>query len=426
MSRKRRLEDLVREGELRRRRLAEETGESKAAAKDAGKWAIVAGVAAVTEGAVEAVSRRRKPRLKDLWRSLRPRPLPIVILLAVLRSEGARALIARGVKRFLPPAPPPRRREPPRPPAVSPQNPARRLLPGASRPQWPADRHPRLAFDADLIKRAFREWRDDDAMTLGAALAYYAIFSMAPLLVIAIAVSGIIFGADEARRRIVAEISGFLGTDAAGAINGMIAGARRFSGNVLATILGVLVLALGATGFFGHLQQSINRIWNLPPRPPGGLKAVIRDRFLSMTMVLGTGFLLLVSLVISAGLSAAGDRLGRHLPHAAGFLFAGLQAIVSWAVVGVLFAAIFKFLPDTEIAWIDVWVGAAVTALLFSVGQFAIGLYLGRAATSSVYGGAGALAVVLLWTYYSSLLLFFGAEITQVYSETYGTRIGGD
>jgi membrane protein len=273
-----------------------------------------------------------------------------------------------------------------------------------------------------LFKDTFAGWREDGVSQHAAALAYYTVFSLAPLLVIVVALAGLFFGQEAAQGKIVEQMGGLVGHDAASAIQDMIAAARKPASGILATVIGLAALVFGATGVFAQLQESLDAIWEVKPRPGLGVKGFIKARFLSFTMVLGIGFLLLVSLAVTAALSALGDWMGASLPIPEAAMQV-LNFIVGLAVTTALFAAIYKVLPDVEIGWRDVWVGAAVTAVLFSLGRLAIGLYLGKSGVSSSYGAAGSFAVVLLWVYYSSQILFFGAEFTRVWAETYGSHI---
>jgi membrane protein len=272
------------------------------------------------------------------------------------------------------------------------------------------------------VREAFANWLDDRAPRLGAALAYYTALSLAPLLLIIIGIAGLVFGQEAARGQIVGQLQGLVGDEGARAIQDMLANARTPASGTIATIVGFATLLVGAAGVFGQLQDALNTIWEVAPRPGRGWRGFVRDRFLSLTMVLGTGFLLLVSLVVSAGVSAAGETLRGVTP--------GLEALtqvvvllVSFAVVTMLFAMIFKWLPDARIAWRDVWFGAVATALLFVVGKFAIGFYLGHASIGSAYGAAGSFVVLLVWVYYSAQVLLFGAELTQVYANRRGGRV---
>ena len=273
-----------------------------------------------------------------------------------------------------------------------------------------------------FIKEAFEDWSEDRASRLAAALAYYTIFSLAPLLIIAIAIAGLAFGREATQGQIVNQISGLIGAEGAEGIETLIESASKPSSGVIATAFGIIVLLIGASGFFGQLQDGLNTIWEVKPRPGRGILGIIKDRFLSFTMVLGVGFLLLVSLVISAGVVALGEFLGTFMP---GTVIVGyiLNVIISLLVTTLLFATIFKILPDVKISWKDVWIGAAATAFLFTVGKLLLGLYLAKANIASAYGAAGSLVVILVWVYYSAMILFLGAEFTQVYANRYGSRI---
>jgi membrane protein len=274
-----------------------------------------------------------------------------------------------------------------------------------------------------LFKQTFSEFGQDKAPRLGAALAYYTIFSIGPLLLIAISVAGLVWGQEAAQGRIADQLRNVFGANTADAIQTMVAAAGdRKSGGIIATIIGIVTLFFGASGVFAQLEDALNTIWNVEKDKGEGIKGFIKDRLLSMTMVLGIGFLLLVSLVFDAVIAAMGDYLTRVVGGEA--LMQVVQLAVSFAVITVLFAMIFKFLPDIEITWRDVWFGAAFTSLLFVIGKFALGLYLGKAAIGSSYGAAGSLVILLLWVYYSAQILFFGAEFTQVYTRAEGSLKG--
>jgi membrane protein len=274
----------------------------------------------------------------------------------------------------------------------------------------------------NLLKDTAAEWSQDQAPRLGAALAYYATFSLAPLLIIAVAISGLVFGREAASGQIVEQIKGLVGPDTAVTIETMIEKSNEPATGIIASIIGIIALLFGASGVFGELQQSLNAIWDIEPKPKSGLLAVVKDRFFSFSMVLGTGFLLLVSLVVSAGLAAMGKVIMELFPGWE-VITQTINFMISLVIITILFALIFKYVPDAEIAWADVWIGAAVTALLFTVGKALIGFYIGYSSLSSTYGAAASLAVILLWVYYSAQILFFGAEFTQVYANTYGSRI---
>jgi membrane protein len=277
----------------------------------------------------------------------------------------------------------------------------------------------------DLFKATFSDWSEDKASRLAAALAYYAAVSLAPLLVILMTIAGLALGEEAARGRISAQIGNLVGGQSAQAVEDIIAHANRPSTGLLASVVAIITLLVGASGVFAALQDGLNTIWEVEPKPGRGIAGMIKDRFLSLTMVLGVGFLLLVSLVLSAVLSALGEFVGGWLPFPP-FVLQALNFIISFAVVTLLFALIYKFLPDVKIAWNDVWLGAAITALLFTIGKFLIGLYLGRGSVGSAYGAAGSLIVILIWVYYSAQILFFGAEFTQVYADRFGSRITPD
>ena len=275
----------------------------------------------------------------------------------------------------------------------------------------------------NLFREAAKEFSDDNVPRLGAALAYYTLFSVAPLLLVVIAIAGIVFGREAARGEIFAQMRGLIGASGAEAVQSLVASAAKPKTGVIAMVIGVATLLLGASGVFGELKGALNTIWEIPPRPSGGIFGMIRERFLSMAMVLGVGFLLLVSLVLDTAVAAFAKFAGRRLPGGEA-LWHTIELALSFAVITVLFAMIFRFLPDTRIAWRDVWFGAAFTALLFVVGKFVLALYLGKKSVSSSYGAAGSLIVLLLWVYYSAQILFFGAEVTQVYARRHGSLLG--
>jgi membrane protein len=273
----------------------------------------------------------------------------------------------------------------------------------------------------NLLKEAFQEWNEDRAPRLAAALSYYTVFSIAPLLIVVIAIAGLAFGQEAVQGQIYRQLDGLIGADGADTVQDLIENARNPASGIFATIIGVVTLLLGAAGAFVQLRDALNTVWDVQTPPnQNGIIATIRSQFLSFAMLLGIGFLLMVSLVISALLSVFDDFL---LAAGGGFLLKILSLAVSFGVITVMFAMIFKFLPDTKIEWRDVWIGAAFTSLLFNVGKFLIGLYLGNSGVASAYGAAGSLVVLLLWIYYSAQILLFGAEFTEVYSRTYGSRV---
>lgn len=272
-----------------------------------------------------------------------------------------------------------------------------------------------------VVVAAFHEWRRDNALELGAALAYYTVFSLAPLLVIVIGVAGLVFGREAAQGEIYAQFQSLIGQDGATAIESAVRSASRPASGVIATIVGIVVLLVGASGVFNQLRHSINRLWSLPP-VTGSWTKMLRENLLSFALVFGIGFLLLVSLVVSAGLAALSRWVGSMFGDTV-LLFGWLDALMSWLVITFLFTTLFKVLPDAEIAWRDAAVGGAVTALLFVIGKALIELYIAHAKMGSAYGVAGSILVILAWIYYSSQIFFFGAECTEVYANRYGSKI---
>jgi membrane protein len=265
-----------------------------------------------------------------------------------------------------------------------------------------------------LLTGAYAEWSDDEAARLAASLAYYTIFSIAPLLVVTIALAGLVFGREAVQGHIMAQIAVLVGPDGARAIEELIKNASTPASSATAAIVGFVVLLFGAAGVVGELKAAFNRIWDVP-RQRGTWMSMIRERLMSFAVVLGVGFVLMVSLVISTALTAASKYFESVLPGADS-VWLIVNFIVALGVETLLFALMFKLLPDVQIAWSDVWVGATVTAVLFEIGKFLVGIYLGSAGIGSAYGAAGSLVVVLMWVYYSTQILFFGAELTQVYS----------
>jgi len=255
-----------------------------------------------------------------------------------------------------------------------------------------------------------------------AAISYYTVFSLAPLFLIAIAVAGLVFGQEAARGELMGQIQGLIGSQGAKMIQGAMAGVSKPAPNILATIIGAVVLLFGASGVFLQLQTSLNHMWGVEPKPSKGFWNVIRTRVLSFGIVIATGFLLLVSLIISAAVAALSGVLESLLPGAA-VITRILTLLISLGVIGGVFAAIFKLIPDAEISWRDAWIGGLVTSVLFNIGRFLIGLYLGQSTVASAYGAAASLVIILLWVYYSAMIMFFGAEFTKVYSERFGSHI---
>ena len=272
-----------------------------------------------------------------------------------------------------------------------------------------------------LVKQAGTAWIDDHAPSMGAALSYYTVFSLAPMLLIVVAVAGLVFGQDAARGALFGQLSGMMGADGAKAVEDLLASVSQPSEGILATITGVVVLLIGATTVFGELQDALDRIWRAPERAGGsGLWTLLRSRFLSFGMILGIAFLLMVSLVVSAGVSAIGKW---WQPAFGGWevLAQTVTFVFGLVVTTVAFAMIYKLMPRVKVHWQDVWIGAAVTALLFSLGRFLIGLYIGKSGVASGFGAAGSLVVVFVWVYYSAQIFLLGAEFTWVYATTFGS-----
>lgn len=273
-----------------------------------------------------------------------------------------------------------------------------------------------------LLKESVSAWLDDYAASMGAAIAYYTMFSIAPLLLIVIAVAGLVFGREAAQGEVFTQLQGLMGDEGAVAVQGLLRSASEPTTGTLAIILGGLALFIGATTVFGELQTALDRIWRAPSlKKTSGIWTLVRERLLSFGMILTIGFLLLVSLVMSAALAAAGKwwnsnfRGWEAVLHIANF-------VLSFVIITVLFAMIYKILPRVRIAWRDVWIGAAVTAVLFAIGKFLIGLYLGKSGIVSGFGAAGSIVVLLVWVYYSAQIFLLGAEFTWVYAYRFGSR----
>jgi membrane protein len=273
-----------------------------------------------------------------------------------------------------------------------------------------------------LLKETGSDWSNDNATRLAAALAYYTVLSLAPLLVLAVSVAGLVFGEEAARGQIASELSAVVGPQAGEGIQTLLAHAKKPEEGVIGSIVGGIVLLFGASGVFGELQSSLNAIWEVAPKPGRGIWGFLRQRFFSFSMVLGVAFLLLVSLVLSAALAGLGRMFESSLPGGE-VLWQIVNFVVSLGVITVLFALLFKVVPDAQVQWKDVRMGAVFTALLFTVGKFGLSLYLGRASVASPYGAAGSLIVLVIWVYYAAQILFLGAEFTQVYARHRGSRI---
>jgi membrane protein len=273
-----------------------------------------------------------------------------------------------------------------------------------------------------VLQRALAGWWNDNVPRMGAALAYYTLFSLAPILIVAIAVAGLVFGAEAVRGEIVGQIEGLVGREGALAVQAMLEGAARPSSSIPATIVGVITFFLGATGAFLELQADLDAIWRVKPKETTSFfKALVKQRLISFGLVLGFSFILLTSLVVSAALAALHTYMGNTFPGVA-VLWEALNVLVSLAVITALFAMIYKVLPDVKLGWRDVWIGGLITAGLFTIGKTLIGLYIGASAFSSTYGAAGSVIVILLWVYYSAQIILLGAEFTREYVKAFGKR----
>lgn len=273
-----------------------------------------------------------------------------------------------------------------------------------------------------IVRKAGDEWIADHASRLSAALAFYTILSVAPLFVIAVAVAGAVFGRDAATGALTDQLRGLLGDAGAEVARTAVEHADRPKAGTVAALVGLVTLLFGASGVFGELQGALNAIWNVKPKPGRGIWGTVRDRFLSFGMVLAVAFLLLVSLVVTTALAAVGGYVEGLAPGVP-VLMQVANFVLSFLVVTTLFALVFKYLPDAEVHWRDVWFGALVTAALFTAGKYAIGAYLGRSAPGTPFGAAGSLVAFVVWVYYSGLIVFFGAELTQVTARHAGREI---
>lgn len=273
-----------------------------------------------------------------------------------------------------------------------------------------------------ILKQAATQWSDDNALRLSAALAYYSIFSIAPLLVIVVAISGRLFGPEAAQGLLSQQLHDLVGSKAAEGIEGMVQSANKPASSLVAGIMGAVTLLLGASGVFGELKDALNTIWKVKAKPGQGIMKYVRERLLSFGMVLVIGLLLLISLTLTTALAGATAYFGSAFPLSS-TLVAILGFALSYGVITLLFAAIFKILPDAKVRWKEVWIGAAVTGLLFEIGKFLLGFYLARESTASAYGAATSVVLLLLWVYYATLILLFGAEFTQAYALATGSKI---
>lgn len=273
-----------------------------------------------------------------------------------------------------------------------------------------------------LLKETFQQWQKDKVSLLAAALAYYTVFSIAPLLVIAVAIAGSVFGQDAAKAETITQLENLIGSEGTSAIVVALNNANQPEIGNIASLISVGVLLVGASGVFGQLQDALNTVWNVQPKPGKGVWLFISKRLFSFLMVVAIGFLLLASLIISAVLSTVKKFDLDFLPGSE-FLWGNIDFFVSFGLLTFMFALMFKYVPDVKITWKDVWVGAIITALLFIFGKFLLGWYFEKGGLGSAYGAAGSLIIFLAWVYYSAQIILFGAEFTQVYAHKYGSKI---
>jgi membrane protein len=274
----------------------------------------------------------------------------------------------------------------------------------------------------DFLGEVYNEWWRDNAMTLGAALAFYTAFSMAPLLIIVIAIFGFILGEHTVQAEIIKRVQEMIGPQGANAVKTMVQAAYRPGSGLWATIIGIAVILFGSTSALVMLKQALNIVWEAKPNPDAPLWNMVKERLLSFIMILLIGFLLVLSLLLSVALSFVTGFFHQVLPIPP-VVMQVADLVISVLLITLLFALIYKVLPDVEIAWTDVWIGSAITAVLFTLGKFLFSLYLGRSSISSAYGAASSLAIILMWVYYSAQIFFIGAEITQVYANRYGSHV---
>src|SRR4051812_11312076 len=295
-------------------------------------------------------------------------------------------------------------------------------MPSDHRHHAPGKRRTRITVGAlwAILGRSVAGWWNDNVPRLGASLAYYTLFALAPILIVAISIGGLVFGPEAVRGEIVGQIQGLIGREGAEAIQSMLEGASRPGSSIAATVAGIITFFLGATGAFLELQTALNSIWHVEPKSDGSYwRVLVMQRVISFGLVVAIGFLLLTSLLVSAALAAIHRYLGNAFPGMV-VLWEALNVIVSLTVITLLFALIYKVLPDVKLSWRDVWVGALVTAGLFSIGRLVIGLYLGTASIASTYGAAGSVIVILVWVYYSAQVILLGAEFTRAYVDQFG------
>ena len=268
-----------------------------------------------------------------------------------------------------------------------------------------------------IVRGGLKGWWNDNVPRLGASLAYYTLFAIAPVIIVAIGIAGLVFGPDAVRGQIVHQVDDLIGLEGGRAVQALLQGASNHSAGVLATVVGSITFLLGATGAFLELQYALNTIWRVAPKATAGLRDFLVQRLVSFGLVVAIGFLLMVSLAVSAALAAFSGWLNARVPGMA-FMWMAVNLVISIGVTTILFALVYKVLPDVDLDWPDVWIGALMTSVLFAIGKTVIGLYIGHSSTASSYGAAGSVVVLLLWVYYSAQVVLFGAELTRAYTAT--------
>ncbi|MEO9147088.1 MAG: YihY/virulence factor BrkB family protein [Ginsengibacter sp.] len=277
-----------------------------------------------------------------------------------------------------------------------------------------------------ILKDSLTGFADDKVMKMSSSLAYYTIFAMAPLLIIIISLSGIFLGQEAAQGKVYEQLVSFIGTNSASQLQEMIKNASLSGKSNVAAIIGIVTLIIGATTVFSEIQDSINTIWGLKPKPKKGWLKFLKNRFLSFSIIIGLGFLLLVSLSISTLIDSFSNSLKAYFPHATVVLFYIINIVITLVIITAIFATIFKVLPDAKIKWKDVLIGSIFTAILFMLGKFGISFYISKSQVGSTYGAAGSLIILLVWVYYSSIILYFGAEFTKAFAMKFGSAIHPD
>lgn len=274
-----------------------------------------------------------------------------------------------------------------------------------------------------LLKETYKEWQSDDAFRQSASLAYYAIFSLPALLIIVITVASLVWSEEFVQEQLTTQLGSMMGEDAANGIQTMISNTKDQGNSTISIIVGIATLIFGATGVFYQLQQSLNNAWEVEPDPDAGIGQLAKSRVTALGLIIAIGFLLIIFMVVTTAISATSDWIQQQLPNFPVFIFYVIQMLVSIGIITLLFAIMFKVLPDAKVEWRSVWVGALVTAILFTIGKFLIGLYIGKTDPASTFGAAGSIILIMLWVYYSGLILLFGAEFTQVYARRKGHEL---